>query len=64
MKYDYAKGPEFYRACDHQAVQSVFVIESKKKADMKGPNDLFTIVATEPGAESSLRSCDELGHKA
>ena len=28
MKYDFYKGPEYYRQCDHQAVQSVLIIES------------------------------------
>jgi branched-chain amino acid transport system substrate-binding protein len=64
LKYDYAKGPEYYRACDHQAVQSVFVIQSKKKAEMKGSLDLFKILASDPGSEAALRSCEELGLKA
>lgn len=64
LKYDYAKGPEYYRACDHQAVQSVFVIESKKKSEMKGSADFFKILASDPGSEADLRSCQELGLKA
>ena len=61
LKYDFYKGPEYYRACDHQAVQSVFIIESKSK-DMKGPEDVFSIVSTEAPDEAHLRSCAELGH--
>ena len=64
LKYDVAKGPEFYRKCDHQAVQSVFVIESKPKSAMKGDMDFFEVVATEAGDPARLRSCEELGHKA
>ncbi|WP_375457828.1 ABC transporter substrate-binding protein [uncultured Enterovirga sp.] len=63
LKYDYYKGPEYYRACDHQAVQSVFILQSKSK-DMKSPEDVFDIVATEEPNEATLRSCGELGHKA
>ena len=35
LKYDVAKGPQSYRKCDHQSVQSVLVLELQKKADMK-----------------------------
>jgi branched-chain amino acid transport system substrate-binding protein len=63
LKYDVAKGPQSYRKCDHQSVQSVFVIESKAKADMKSDVDLFKILASEPGDPATLRSCEELGHK-
>ena len=31
LKYDYYKGPQYYRKCDHQSVQSVLVIKSKSK---------------------------------
>lgn len=61
LKYDVAKGPQYYRLCDHQSVQSVLVLESKKKADMKSDSDLFKILAIEPASESMLRSCAELG---
>jgi branched-chain amino acid transport system substrate-binding protein len=63
LKYDYYKGPQYYRACDHQSVQSVLIIESKSK-NMKDKNDVFDIVATEAPDEKNLRSCAELGHKA
>ncbi|MGQ3671368.1 ABC transporter substrate-binding protein [Xanthobacter sp. TB0136] len=61
LKYDVAKGPQYYRACDHQSVQSVLVLRSKGKAEMKSPDDLFDIVAVEPPSELMLRSCAELG---
>lgn len=61
LKYDVAKGPQYYRKCDHQSVQSVLVLESKKKADMKGDSDLFSIIANEPASEQVLRGCAELG---
>jgi branched-chain amino acid transport system substrate-binding protein len=63
LKYDYYKGPEYYRKCDHQAVQSVFIIESKSKPE-RGPDDVFNILAIEDPNEANLRTCDELGHKA
>ena len=63
LKYDFYKGPQYYRGCDHQSVQSVLIIESKSK-DMKDKNDVFSIVSIEQPNEKSLRTCDELGHKA
>ena len=65
LKYDIAKGPQSYRACDHQSVQSVFVLESKAKSAMKSEMDLFKVVATDAAdAAKQLRTCEELGHKA
>jgi branched-chain amino acid transport system substrate-binding protein len=61
LKYDVAKGPQYFRKCDHQSVQSVLVLKSKAKADMKSEQDLFEIVANVPGSEQMLRSCGELG---
>jgi branched-chain amino acid transport system substrate-binding protein len=63
LKYDFYKGPQYYRKCDHQSVQSVLVIQSKSK-DMRNESDVFEIIATDEPNEASLRSCEELGHKA
>ena len=62
LQYDLTKGPQHYRKCDHQSVQSVLVLESKKKSAMANDSDLFAIVASDPGADEMLRSCSELGH--
>jgi len=63
LKYDYYKGPQYYRACDQQSVQSVFVIEAKTKGK-KNQYDVFSVAGTEAADEKRLRSCEELGHKA
>ncbi|WP_076858961.1 ABC transporter substrate-binding protein [Bradyrhizobium mercantei] len=63
LKYDYYKGPQYYRKCDHQSVQSVLVIKSKSK-DMKNESDVFEVLSTEEPNEKNLRSCEALGHKA
>jgi branched-chain amino acid transport system substrate-binding protein len=63
LKYDYYKGPQFYRKCDHQSVQSVFIIESKA-APKDNPADVFNIIATDEPNEANLRTCEALGHKA
>ena len=63
LKYDFYKGPQYYRTCDHQSVQSVFILESKSK-DMKTAEDVFSVVHTDEPNEANLRTCAELGHKA
>ena len=62
LKYNWYKGEQFYRKCDHQSVQSVVIVESKSKG-MKDKYDVFNMLAIENANEANLRSCDELGHK-
>lgn len=62
LKYDWYKGPQQYRKCDHQSIQSVVIVESKSKG-MKDKNDVFDVVHIEAADEKNLRSCDEMGHK-
>lgn len=61
-KTDRCKGPQYFRACDHQSVQSVLVLQSKSADQMSSAFDLFDTVAIEPPTEDHLRTCDELGH--
>jgi branched-chain amino acid transport system substrate-binding protein len=63
LKYDYYKGSQYYRKCDHQSVQSVFIIESKANPQ-KGDADVFNVLETEAPKEANLRSCVALGHKS
>ncbi len=63
MKYNWYKGDQYFRKCDHQSVQSVIIVESKSKG-MKDKNDVFQVVGMENPNEANLRSCMELGHKA
>ena len=62
MRYNWYKGDQFYRKCDHQSVQSIVIVESKSK-NMKDKYDVFNVLAIENPDEKNLRSCDELGHK-
>lgn len=61
LQYDTYKGPQFYRGCDHQSVQSVLVIAAKPAP--KDSSDLFTVLRVAPASTAALRSCAELGHK-
>jgi len=63
LKYDFYKGPQYYRTCDHQSVQSVLVITSKSQG-MRNESDVFEVISTEEPDEANLRTCAELGHKA
>lgn len=63
MEYDLYKGRQYYRRCDHQSVQSVFVIRAKANADMQGEWDVFDIVSVAEASEDMLRTCAELGHE-
>jgi branched-chain amino acid transport system substrate-binding protein len=63
LKYDYYKGPQYYRKCDHQSVQSVLVIKSKS-VNMRNDSDVFEVISTDEPKEANLRTCAELGHKA
>jgi branched-chain amino acid transport system substrate-binding protein len=62
LRYNWYKGDQFYRKCDHQSVQSVLMVESKSK-NMKDKYDVFNVLAVEAADEKNLRTCDELGHK-
>jgi len=61
LKFDLYKGPQYFRGCDHQSVQSALVVESRTTTN---PNDMdvFTIVHIEPADGANLQSCADLGH--
>src|SRR6266481_5172880 len=63
LKYDFYKGPQYYRKFDHQSVQSVLVIKSKS-ANMRNDSDVFEVISTDEPNEANLRSCEAIGHKA
>ena len=57
--YDNYKGKQWWRPCDHQSQQDVFIIRSKKA---KAEYDVFELVATVSGDnERLLRTCVEVG---
>ncbi|MEX3010531.1 ABC transporter substrate-binding protein [Hoeflea sp. TYP-13] len=62
LEYDLYKGRQYYRQCDHQSVQPVYIIESKNADDQADEYDVFKVVHQETADESMLRTCSELGH--
>ncbi|MEH6497729.1 MAG: hypothetical protein V7740_18435, partial [Pseudomonas marincola] len=61
MKYNKYKGTQYYRKCDHQSVQAVYIVESKPKSQMANEYDVFNVVSVDEPSEKVLRTCDELG---
>ncbi len=61
LKYDKYKGEQYFRKCDHQSIQSVYIIESKPAAKMANEYDFFDIVHIDQPTEEAMRSCAELG---
>jgi branched-chain amino acid transport system substrate-binding protein len=64
IKGDLYKGNVFFRGCDHQAVQSVLIVESRDRSGAANDQDIFKILAIENFDESKLRTCGELGFQA
>lgn len=62
LKYDLYKGQQYFRKCDHQSVQSVYIIESKDTKDKANEYDVFRLLGEEKPDEGMLRTCSELGH--
>ncbi|MBI2218651.1 MAG: ABC transporter substrate-binding protein [Candidatus Rokubacteria bacterium] len=58
--YDYYKGKQWIRKCDHQSFQDVYVLKSKK--DQKAEHDIFDVVGRVEASEKFERSCKDLGH--
>ncbi len=57
--YDNYKREQWWRPCDHQSQQDVFIIRSKKA---KAEYDVFEVIATVSGkGERLLRTCVEVG---
>jgi branched-chain amino acid transport system substrate-binding protein len=57
--YDNYKGNQWWRPCDHQSQQDVFIVRSKKDTEKY---DVFELIATVSGADQRLlRTCVEVG---
>jgi branched-chain amino acid transport system substrate-binding protein len=60
--FKWAKTEEFWRACDHQAIQDIYILEPKKPSGKYGVYDCFNIIER-IGGEKLARTCEEQGHK-
>ena len=59
-KFQYLKGPEHIRACDHVNIQDVYLCKGKSSAAMKDDWDYFDIVQA-VGGEDSAETCASEG---
>ncbi len=59
--YSHYKGAQFWRACDHQSIQSVYLL--KGRTQLAGPYGLFEVLSAVDGTKV-IPSCETLGHKA
>jgi ABC-type branched-subunit amino acid transport system substrate-binding protein len=59
-KFQYLKGPEQIRACDHVNIQEVFLCKGKSAAAMKNDWDFYDIVQA-VGGEVVAESCEGEG---
>lgn len=59
-KFQYLKGPEYIRACDHVNIQDVYLCKGKATGAMKDDWDYFDIVQA-VGGEDSAETCESEG---
>ncbi|HVQ77649.1 MAG TPA: ABC transporter substrate-binding protein [Candidatus Binatia bacterium] len=59
-RFQYLKGPEYIRACDHVDIQEVFLCRGKAASAMRDDWDFFEIVQA-VGGEESAESCESEG---
>jgi ABC-type branched-subunit amino acid transport system substrate-binding protein len=64
-KYDYTRGSEWLRKCDHQNIQPVFMLKGRTAQEAatakKEKFGFREIIATIEAADANERSCQELG---
>jgi branched-chain amino acid transport system substrate-binding protein len=58
-EYDHYKGKQFWRKCDHQSIQDVFVYRIKNRFDDQW--NILDVIAQE-GGEGIAATCAEQGH--
>lgn len=59
-RFQYLKGPEWIRPCDHVDISEVFLTRGRAASAMKGPWDYFEIVQVLTGEENA-ESCESEG---
>jgi len=59
--YDNYKGKQWWRKCDRQSFQDIWVVKSREPDKVKGEWGFFDVVGRVEGNEALERSCKELG---
>jgi branched-chain amino acid transport system substrate-binding protein len=60
-KYNHYKGVQYWRKCDNQSIQDMWVYVGKKPSEITGEWDLFNILG-KAGGEAIVKTCKEEGH--
>ncbi len=58
--FQYTKGPQIIRPCDHAALGEFFICRGRSAGQMKGKWDFFEMLASVHGKDN-IQSCGELG---
>jgi branched-chain amino acid transport system substrate-binding protein len=61
-KYNHYKGVQYWRKCDNQSIQDMWVYVGKKPSEITGEWDLFNILG-KAGGEAIVKTCKEQGHQ-
>jgi branched-chain amino acid transport system substrate-binding protein len=61
--YDHYKGKQWWRPCDHQSFQDLYILKFKGPEERKGPNDFAEVLGSVSWDMGIERTCEELGHK-
>lgn len=57
-EFDWTRGPEQWRECDHRAIQPYFLLRAKD--EMEGEHDHFEVLGNKEG-EEIMRACEDTG---
>jgi len=60
--YDNYKGKQWWRKCDRQSFQDIWVVKSREPGKVKGEWGFFDVAGRVEGSEGLERSCKDLGH--
>ncbi len=61
--YDHTKGRQWWRPCDHQSFQDIYMMRFKGPEESKDPTDIGEIIDTVHWELDIERTCEELGHQ-
>lgn len=65
LEYASYKGKQFYRKCDHQAIQPIYIVKGRTADEAKNAGKekygLREVIAEIPADEKYERTCDQLG---
>ena len=62
--YDHYKGEEWWRPCDHQSFQDLYIMRFKGPEESKDEHDIAEVIDRVKWDLAIEHSCEELGHKS